>query len=273
MKKNRLFAALAAAAMTLNIFGTSIMAEEPTQEPVVEVKEGFYQDDETGEIFLFQNDVMLKGWQKVDDVWYYLNPTTGALTLNDWVKDAKGNWYFVDVDGAMLVDTIFQTEDGNYYYVNEKGVMQKGWVKKNGFWYYFNSAMTFDWKKINNKWYYFGNNGQMRTGLSSDVNTGEVYLFSAYGDMMTGWQKLAGQWYYFGNAMKKACWMGKYYFDANGVMVTRSYVYNQEVGKFYWVDAKGCYVSKYTTTEYEDTYGYPVFDEPTGLPYEPLPEE
>ena len=48
--------------------------------------------------------VMLTGWQKVDGVWYYLNPDDSMAV--GWIMDSPGQWYYLNSDGSMAADTV-----------------------------------------------------------------------------------------------------------------------------------------------------------------------
>lgn len=84
---------------------------------------------------------MLKGWQKVNGEWYYLNPTDGIMVTGWlWDKSYKG-WFLLGSNGAML--TGWQQVKGKWYYLyptttnsTVKGMMATGWLKDKGKWYY-----------------------------------------------------------------------------------------------------------------------------------------
>lgn len=62
----------------------------------------------------------------------------------------------------------FVQADGNTYFVASGNRKVGGWVKKDGYWYYFDTrtgAMKTGFTKVNNKWYFLSpSNGQMVTG-------------------------------------------------------------------------------------------------------------
>jgi lysozyme len=61
------------------------------------------ENEETGEL--------LKGWQKVDEKWYYFKPN-GAMATG-WIQD-----------------------NGKWYYLESNGIIKIGWLKDNNKWYY-----------------------------------------------------------------------------------------------------------------------------------------
>jgi GH24 family phage-related lysozyme (muramidase) len=61
------------------------------------------------------NDVLLTGWQKVGDFWYYLN-SNGAMATG-WLKD-DDRWYYLNENGQMLTGW-YQYSNGKWYYLYE----------------------------------------------------------------------------------------------------------------------------------------------------------
>lgn len=66
------------------------------------------------------------------------------------------------------------------------GVKQRGWVKVDGVWYYFdrNGNVKTGWIKDHGKWYYADSTGAMQTGVIKI--SGKVYYFNKSGVMQTG---------------------------------------------------------------------------------------
>ena len=56
---------------------------------------------------------MATGWQKVDEIWYYLTGS-GAMATG-WQK-INGTWYYLNPNGSMAADTWI-----GEFYVNENG--------------------------------------------------------------------------------------------------------------------------------------------------------
>ena len=83
--------------------------------------------------------------------------------------------------------------------------------------------MQTGWKYLKRKYYYFNSEGVMQRGLIT-VDGQQYYQSKKNGKRLTGWRKLFGNWYYFGprtGAMQKACNVGRYKLDANGVCLNR----------------------------------------------------
>ena len=131
--------------------------------------------------------------------------------------------------------------DGDWYYVDENGnLVTNDWVGN----YYFESDgkmatnkwigndyvgsdgvwVPYKWVSTNGKYWYRHPDG---TYTKNDFETivGHRYYFDANGYMVTGWQKINGQDYYFNasGVMATNTWVGDYYLDADGTMLTNSF--------------------------------------------------
>jgi hypothetical protein len=87
------------------------------------------------------NGEFVKGWAKVNGIWYHMNPETGIMSI------------------GWLIDT-----DGKVYYLTDAGAMLQGWNYIDNKWYYFEtSGFRFSGWLLNkdNKWYYLGTDGIM----------------------------------------------------------------------------------------------------------------
>ena len=120
--------------------------------------------------------------------------------------------------------------------------------------------MATDWVQSGASWYYMDSTtGKMVTGFV-DIG-GMTYYMTASGAMATDWFQIGGKWYYAisSGAVVKKTWVGNYYFDKDGVMVTYAYVKNG--AKYYWVNSSGVYTQAYAE---KDTVGYTIYDQATG---------
>lgn len=136
--------------------------------------------------------VLLVGWQKIDNLWYYFDKTTRQQDENARVEN---NYFATATDGGIM---------HTYYFV--KGTSPaKGWQTISGSRYYFdaNGVMQTQRTKIGNAYYFFGPDGKMRTGFVKYCET--MYYFHTNGQMRKDWQTIGGQ---------------RYYFDAEGVLQT-----------------------------------------------------
>lgn len=82
---------------------------------------------------------VVTGWNKINNVWYYMNDK--GVMQTGWVK----------VDGA-------------WYYLKDWGGMATGWAQVKGTWYFLDASgkcVMNTWKQINGKWYYFNASGAM----------------------------------------------------------------------------------------------------------------
>ena len=134
-------------------------------------------------------------WLNTDGViWAYLED--GNTVKNDW-RQVKGKWYHFDRTGLM--QTGWLKSGGNYYYLDPAtGARKGGWLEYDGQWYYLSKdggagygKMATGWQTVKNKRYYFYKDGRM----ASDVWVGGRYL-TADGSMKTGWFEQNGLWYY-----------------------------------------------------------------------------
>jgi len=105
------------------------------------------------------NDVLLKGWQKVGDFWYYLRPN-GAMATG-WIQDSD-RWYFLNENGEMLTGWYQDSNNDKWYYLYEATDSSNGQYK---------GAMATDCTiTINNKSYSFNSDGSMlSSSLVSDA--------------------------------------------------------------------------------------------------------
>jgi len=113
----------------------------------------------------------------------------------------------------------------DFFGANDTDVTKTGWVKENGYWYYFDSGleMAVGWQKISGKWYYFNSSGQMQKGWQKIGKS--WYYFESSGAMLTGWQKISKKWYYFNSSGAMLTGWQKiskkwYYFNSSGAMLT-----------------------------------------------------
>ena len=80
-----------------------------------------------------------------------------------WIKGVKGwilkpgtnDWYYVE-NSALKKGWHYDTEDARWYHLDETtGIMDTGWHKIQGSWYYFNNAPTAQtWFMENGEWHY-----------------------------------------------------------------------------------------------------------------------
>ncbi len=145
--------------------------------------------------------VLLRGWQKIDNLWYYFSREN----------------YRQDEDARVERDYFATAHEGGredtYYFVNGT-TLAKGWQTIGGIRYYFDTAtnvLQTGFFQVGKGWYCFLEDHTPRTGWWKRPETGRYYYFNANGQAVTGWQTI------------KAAdgTSAKYYFDANGVMQTQ----------------------------------------------------
>ena len=126
---------------------------------------------------LEENNVLLTGWQKVGDYWYYLNANGSMQT--GWYQDANKKWY----------------------YFKDNGQMATGWIQLNDKWYYLYETTDANkaeyigttayscTKTINNKSYKFDEDGVMQDTSTSLVSDACI-------DFIKSWEGYYGTPYY-----------------------------------------------------------------------------
>lgn len=258
MKKTGLFfAALAAAAIVVS--PVAVNAEETTYE------KGWQQDG--------------KGW------WYQFEDGTYAKDGYYSLEDDYETAYMFDENGYMTTGWYYDYNEeyngGSWYYSDSHGVLQDGWQKIDGTWYYFSESS-----------YYMACDGS-RTIYADDNDTkGTKYWFEPSGAMITGWYNYApystyGDWVYCnsdGSAYDG--WLkenGKWYYINKGDMIASStilyckaadgstyydtyahsqyddkgnWIGNDEIVDRYYFGRDGVMVEGWYYAEYEDATGY-----------------
>lgn len=178
--------------------------------------ERIYSDYSTVQVVVI--DIPIKGWQKINNVWYYYN-SNGELQTSKWIKSGA-KWYYVDQTGAMQTSKWVKIST-KYYYFDKSGVMQTSkWIGSR---------------------YYVKADGSMAT--SEIVDNGRYYV-DGKGIWVkdTKWLKLSGKWYYLKTGtVQTSKWLKignkSYYFDKKGVMLTSRWIKTD--GKWYYVNADG----------------------------------
>lgn len=186
-----------------------------------------------------------EGWQLINNRPVYIN-SVGQLSnsgLNGWLNVFGNKYWFKN----GIMQTGWQKISGSWYYLDEEtGIPQTGWFEADGKTYYSNSSgiMQTGWMKFDDKWYYFDGSGALQTGFYTVGSS--CYYSDESGIMLTGWQTINGNKYCFDSsgAMYRGCWYGDYYFLPSGIMAT-----NQLIGDKY-VGADGKYIPGYDPEVY-----------------------
>ena len=181
-----------------------------------------------------------ENWIRLDSIWYFYE--NGLPVRNVW----KGN-YFLQEDGTMATN---KWVDDYRYFVGDNGAwirdkkMKSGWVKENGYWYFYEGKESL----VKNAWrgnYYLGETGEMLVNQWVDQNR---YYVNEDGKWIPeaqkgkdGWkQNSSGDWYHFSNGIpSRNKWVGSYYLLDDGKMATNKWVDNFK----YYVGSDGAWVS------------------------------
>lgn len=180
--------------------------------------------DLNGNRYLVENGEFAKGWRKINNIWYYMDPIN-AVMKTGFFTAPDGKKYYCDESGAM--QTGWLQLSGSWYYFSGSGAMNEGWAFVNGNWYYLtpgSGMMKTGWYKEGNTWYYLSGSGAMQTGWL--YHGGAWYYLLENGAMQEGWLKHGTVWYYLtpGSGMMKTGWYKEgnawYYLSGNGAMQT-----------------------------------------------------
>lgn len=240
--------------------------EEPFEEFGSSGVNWYYADPANG-------SAIVTGWKKIGKYWYYFTPANedgygGGQLHQAGVEEINGKLYYLDRNnGRMRTSWIKEVygdpDECDWYYADASGVLQQGWRRIGGKWYYFKRTDEYgpggrmyksDVYRISGKLYGFDKDGAMQYGwmkLNRPVYAGPgqkgYYSFWAYanaeGVVQTGWKKISGSWYYFDDegAMRTNMWVkdsaGWCYLGSNGKMLTNSWA-RDSVG-WVWLNGSG----------------------------------
>lgn len=211
---------------------SNISANETGIWKTVDGNNGFNQN----KIYVYEieNKGYAKGWNEIDNKWYYFDQTTGYLIQNNWIDN-----YYLGADGAMLkdewiVDKIGTTPNLIAYFVGSDGSWNRDaiytgcegtWKEDETGWRFEREDGTYpvrEFEYIQSKWYLFDSNGYMVTGLSSNEETGGLYYFYSDGRLASnaGWISISdGKWIFINGdqCMMDAVTSDGYYIDQTGI--------------------------------------------------------
>ncbi len=147
--------------------------KEPAAPAAPVAKDGWSKNAEGKRIYR-RNGKLVTGIASIDGK-YYLFGEDGALTdVVGFQKLADGDTVYVTKDASLA--TGWQQISGAGYLFSKAGIMQKGWQKVDGIWYWLDPASGIrqgGWLWNNGSWYWL------------DQNTGA---------MQTGWAKIGGNY-------------------------------------------------------------------------------
>lgn len=190
----------------------------------------------------------------------YHTDSDGVILKNAWYQEGY-DWYYAGEDGASVTHSWKSGAGGVWYYLNESGAMAKGmcWVYNkgdydngkyeyfddNGIWQENNRINKNGWSLVDGKWYYYseGNpytgwvgsyyisHGVMCTNTYIEGNNADYYVDHEGVYQRNSWVKIPGfegeyGWRYAGTDGKilKNVWVGDYYIDRSGYMVSNGIV-------------------------------------------------
>ena len=235
------------------------------------LSKGYWDEDEDGNKYYYENGKKVYGGKKIGEYWYYFDKTTGIMLEGSWRQSETGSRYYYDENGRMCIGS--KKIDGHFYCFSAlNGAMHKGWwTSSSGATYYYdeNGWMVFGPQKINGNDYYFNTgNGKMYTGWMSG-GAEEIYYYDTDGCKTYGSKKIDGHYYNFSSdsgAMHKGWWTSNsgytYYYDENGWMTFGSKKIDGHYYNFSNANGimhKGWWTSNSGYTYYYDENGWMTF--------------
>ncbi|WP_394238791.1 hypothetical protein [Niallia oryzisoli] len=200
------------------------------------------------------NGELWEGWLLYNGQWYYFFNDVQYMVFGPQTIDGKV--YLFDRDGALVTKSGWIPFMNDWYYINGDGTLLNGWLSYNNQWYYLlDGRMATGAQLINGQYYYFDASGANVT-RAGWVSYGQSwYYIGEKGVLMEGWLPYNGQWYYLGDTYEtpfpeypyfykeyaparmaagyEIIDGQSYYFDANGIMATNSWVGGEAYSRYY----------------------------------------
>lgn len=169
---------------------------------------------ETEWMYANQYGVLVKGWAKLNNKWYYFYADSYVMVRG--LLELDEDTYLFNYDGSLASGWVREKyyyngalKDGDWYYADKNGVAQTGWKAIGGKWYYFDKDYYYMYNgptaDIDGKIYYLTYDGALAYGWNhhSYRYEGKTYYSGWYysgndGIVRSGWQAINGKWYYFG---------------------------------------------------------------------------
>lgn len=132
-------------------------------------------------IYIQKGGKLALGWKKISGKWYYFDliMASGKLVPNGLRYEQK--YYFFNNDGSMKSNCWVKNARGEWYYLGKDGGSKTGWMKSGGKWYYldegaYGKCVVSSSMKIKDLWYSFDENGVCTNpqGSSDDPNKGKA---------------------------------------------------------------------------------------------------
>lgn len=142
MKKQRIYTAALTAVMAVNMAFSASAGWEGSAETNWKYRfdnQGYAQNQVitlNGKNYGFDGNAnMIKGWMKrADGRWNYFSPETGEQ-LYGWQK-VNGVWYYLNPSAEGATQTGMLSLGGKRYYFDESGAMKTGSIEYNGYTYF-----------------------------------------------------------------------------------------------------------------------------------------
>lgn len=182
--------------------------------------------------------ILKNAWYQKGYDWYYAGED-GASVTHSWKSGAGGVWYYLNESGAMAKGMCWvynkgDRDNGKYEYFDDNGIWQEnnrinknGWSLVDGKWYYYSEGNPYTgWVGS-----YYISHGVMCTNTYIEGNNADYYVDHEGVYQRNSWVKIPGfegeyGWRYAGTDGKilKNVWVGDYYIDRSGYMVSNGIV-------------------------------------------------
>ena len=160
------------------------------------------------------------GWHEEQSGWHFTfvnNEGKEEEAVGFW--KIEGQWYCFGtvggVDGVMLSDCWTGYAESKFY-ADQSGALVTGWRQIGSYWYYFGDAAYVTSEQFQGK----GTQLKIPGALCQDTVTPDGYRVDSMGRWLNGWIEEDEGWRYYADEPLKNTWVGPYYLNEYGVMVT-----------------------------------------------------
>lgn len=260
-----------ALALAFVFVAPSVAKADETARGWVQDSKGWWYEytDENGNLSYYKDDIYYIDIPETEDVYeaYYFNKDGYMVT--GWFEYTYENDYS-NPDG-----TVVKSNHTCWMYADSKGVLQTGWEKINGSWYYFSGFEMIDdcsygiWDPETEEYtyYHFAPTGEMTTDWYFHENDGYGYWYysDANGVVVDGWKQFGATWYYFDMGRMYA---NQWLYEASDVLDEEGNVIDVEHTRYYF-DSEGRMVTGwYNRAGSNSNYGSWVYCDEYGKAYD-----
>ena len=152
----------------------------------------------------YENGTPASGWRLIGSKWYYFAKYNNYyLAVGDGLFKIKDKVYLFDDNCQLVTNGWYKWSDEKASYADSDGVVQTGWVKDHGSWYYLEDEITYYYgevARINGTYNVFDENGrwiqQIDAPKNSWLQAGSYWCYFKNGSPYTGWVEEGEKSYY-----------------------------------------------------------------------------